>query len=83
MKRLCLTTAIGLIALGAAGAAVAQPYAIPQSGPALSYRIIRVIPNPPQSQSDTRRNSVDADPSCGAANPQGGIPTATTWGECP
>jgi hypothetical protein len=33
--------------------------------------------------SDTAQHDIPASPSCGAANPQGGIPSAVTWGDCP
>jgi hypothetical protein len=87
MKRPYLGVAALLMTVGTIGPVTAQPYTLPNNAPppdpAMSYRIIRVIPESSPSLSDTRRDSVGADPSCGAANPQGDIPTATTWGECP
>lgn len=59
------------------------------SGPAAAYQ---PLPTPtgrddfgawPYPLSDTARHDVLASPSCGAANPQGGIPTGVTWGDCP
>jgi len=83
MRSLCLAAASGLILLGAAGVAAAQPHPIPPPDPAMSYRIVRVLPDPPPPLSDTRRDGLGAEPGCGMANPQDHIPTATTWGQCP
>ena len=81
MKRLLIAGAAFVIALGTTGLAGAQPYPASPSGPAMTYTVVRVIPN--GSTDDTTRRNVSADPGCGAANPQGGIPTSVTWGDCP
>jgi hypothetical protein len=69
------------VALGSAGLAAARPPAANPSSPAISYTIVRVIPN--QQSDTTPPRPTGADPSCGAANPQGGLPTSVTWGDCP
>jgi hypothetical protein len=60
------------------------------SGPAGAYQPVPTASIPydlygpwPYSLSDTARHEVLASPSCGAADPQGGIPTSVTWGDCP
>jgi hypothetical protein len=74
--------AVFAAALFVAGAAMAQPYP-PPPDPNMSYRIVGVIPNSADPLSDTRRHSIAATPDCGATNPQGGVPSSVTWGECP
>ena len=80
MRRLLLAGAMFAMALGIATVAQAQTYPPHPTYRGMSFKIVRIIPNAP---SDTTRHSVAATPSCGAANPQGGIPTSVTWGECP
>jgi hypothetical protein len=74
MNRLLISAAAFATVLGSAGLAGAQ------SDPAMSYRVVRITP---YSLADMRRQEIPASPSCGAANPQGGVPTSVTWGQCP
>jgi len=80
MRQLSVSAMALGVALGAAAPVMAQPFPPTSADPAMSYTIVGVIPN---GLSDTRRNSIAATPDCGPANPQGGIPTSTTWGSCP
>jgi hypothetical protein len=80
MKRSLIAGAAFAMVLSSVGLAKAQPYPARPSGPAMSYTIVRVIPN---DSSNTTRRNIAADPTCGAANPQGGVPTSVTWGDCP
>jgi hypothetical protein len=80
MQRLLFAGALFATMLGMAEWAGAQPYPAQQADPPMAYRIVRIIPNPPP---DTARGDVAVTPGCGAANPQGGIPTSVTWGQCP
>jgi hypothetical protein len=78
MTRLLLAGAVLVSALGLAIPASAQPYP-PRPSEPMYYRVIRILPD----TSDTRRDPVGVSPNCGAANPQGGVPSAVTWGDCP
>jgi hypothetical protein len=75
-----LIAIMAFAAFGSPALAAAQPYPTQSTDPAMSYAIVRIIPN---SQADTRRDDVGTSPGCGAANPQGGRPSAVTWGDCP
>lgn len=80
-----LVAAVMLATIFAAtGLAGAQPYQPRRADPAMSYTIVKIIPN---SQSDlaadTRPDTVSGSPGCGPASPQGGKPNAVTWGDCP
>jgi len=78
MKRLLFAGAVFVSALGLAALASAQPNSLGFNGP-MYYRIVRIIPD----TSDTRRDALGVSANCGAANPQGGVPSAVTWGDCP
>ena len=77
MTRLLIAGAVLAATLGTATLGQAQDYPAQR---AVSYRIVRIIPNLP---SDTRRRDIAATPDCGAANPQGGMPSSVSWGGCP
>jgi hypothetical protein len=89
MKRLLVTIAVFGAALSIAGLAEAQTYypsyppfplapAMPSSMPTVSPYSARL----PDSLTGTSKPTITATPDCGAANPQGGIPSMTT-GNCP
>ncbi|HWD60312.1 MAG TPA: hypothetical protein VG308_18660 [Stellaceae bacterium] len=88
MKRSLAVGAVLVAALGIAPLAHAQPYplypppfqirpAMPESMPTVSP-YAGLIDDP----SGTARPTIAATPDCGAANPQGGIPSPVT-GTCP
>ena len=75
--------------LGLAAAANAQLYPpFPGSYQSL-YDLYPMPSTPPYGLSDaarlsgTTRHSVTTNPDCGPSNPQGGMPSAVTWGACP
>jgi len=88
MNRSLIAGAALAAMLGLAGLAQAQEDPVPPpplgsaigTGLTMTHGPYSLAPPPPVS--DTRRNAVAA-PGCGAASPQGGIPTSTTWGGCP
>ena len=86
MKRSLIAGAIFVAALGTAGLAAAQPYYPPpfQIRPALPETMPTVSPysGTLDDLSGTTKPTIAATPGCGAANPQGGIPSMVT-GTCP
>ncbi|MBV8777295.1 MAG: hypothetical protein JO032_06640 [Alphaproteobacteria bacterium] len=82
MRRLIAAALAVAAGVGAAAAAKAQLY---PPFPASTQSLYDLYPplSDPFVLSDTARRSVSADPGCGSANPQGGIPSAVTWGGCP
>jgi hypothetical protein len=85
MNRLLFAGMAFAIGLGGAAAADAQLY---PPFPGSTQSVYDLYPMPPSSpldtmRLDTTRRDVVADPGCGAANPQGGLPSAVTWGSCP
>jgi hypothetical protein len=83
MKRILLAGLTLAASLGLAAAANAQLYPpFPGSYQSL-YDLYPTLPTLPFGLSGTARHDVSADSDCGAANPQGGIPSAVTWGYCP
>ena len=73
---------LGLSSLGLAQGNPAAPPPVQSAignGPVTTYGPYSM---PPPDVVGTRRDG-PASPSCGAANPQGGAPTSTTWGSCP
>jgi hypothetical protein len=89
MKSFLVAGAIAVAALGYAAAADAQAYyplSPPfQLRPALPDSMPTVEPfsaTSPDDISGTAMHSITATPGCGAANPQGGIPSMVT-GTCP
>jgi hypothetical protein len=70
---------LGVLATLAADAAQAQLSA-PYRGSDQPRYELRIMPR--DDLGDTRRHDPMANPSCGAANPQGGIPTVFD-GSCP
>jgi len=83
MKRSLLAGAVFVAALGTAGLAEAQTAYPPpfQIRPAMPETMPTVSPYP-DDLSGTTRPTITATPDCGAANPQGGIPSMVT-GTCP
>lgn len=89
MKRLLVAGAIVAAALGCAATANAQAY-YPLSPPLrLSPAMPESMPTvepfsamAPDEVSGTAQHNITATPECGAANPQGGIPSMVT-GTCP
>jgi hypothetical protein len=89
MKRLLVAGALLAAALGFAAAADAQAY-YPLSSPfvlrpAMPESMPTVEPSwatAPDDVSGTSVHTITATPNCGAANPQGGIPSMVT-GTCP
>lgn len=89
MKRSLLAGAVVVAALGCAATADAQAY-YPlspsfQVRPAMPESMPTVEPfsaTAPDDISGTSVHTITATPGCGAANPQGGIPSMTT-GTCP
>ncbi|HZK90549.1 MAG TPA: hypothetical protein VFC56_10420 [Stellaceae bacterium] len=71
------------LAVGVGTAAVADAQTTPPVSSATTQSLYDFYPMSPSSPLDTTRRDVLANPSCGAANPQGGIPSAVTWGSCP
>jgi len=96
MMRMPMRFAAGICAaalaamLSLAGFAGAQPYYPPPYRPYPAYQPFAVQPAMPETMptwsqdemSGTAQHNIAATPDCGAANPQGGIPSMTT-GTCP
>ncbi|MFZ2004176.1 MAG: hypothetical protein WB697_14710 [Stellaceae bacterium] len=89
MKRLLAAGAMVVVALGFAATSDAQAYSpLPpplQLRPAMPESMPTVEPfsaTAPDDLSGTARHNITATPECGAANPQGGIPSMVT-GTCP
>ena len=89
MKRLLLAGAVAGTALGFAAAANAQAYPLSPTPlelrPAMPDSMPTVEPfsaTAPDDISGTAKHTITATPDCGAANPQGGIPSMVT-GTCP
>ncbi|HTZ35951.1 MAG TPA: hypothetical protein VMB84_07990 [Stellaceae bacterium] len=91
MTRFLVAAAAFAASVGLAGVADAQPIPPPPSpynsavgtGPILTYGPNTMPPPAPADVTGTARRPVAATPECGPANPQGGVPTTTTWGGCP
>ena len=82
MKRSLLAGALVVATLGIAQSAIAQVYYPPfQVRPAMPETMPTVSPYPDEL-SGTSKPTITATPDCGAANPQGGIPSMVT-GTCP
>jgi hypothetical protein len=90
MNRLLIVSAALAAMLGSAGLAQAQSNFPPPppplgsaigTGPTMTHGPYSMAP-PPPPLSGTRENPAAA-PGCGAASPQGGVPTSTNWGNCP
>jgi hypothetical protein len=79
MKRILVAGLAVTVVLGLAAGAHAQLYP-PFPG---SYQSLYDLYPTPPSPLDVGPRGIMAGPSCGAANPQGGIPTSVTWGSCP
>jgi hypothetical protein len=77
MTRSLISAAVFAAALGTAGLAQAQMSSWTSDDPTARFNLN------PSVTSDTTTRSILASPSCGAANPQGGIPSPVTWGQCP
>jgi len=87
MHRSLVGAVVLTIALGAAAAAKAQPYYYSRPfpiAPAMPESMPTVSPHGGvlDDLSGTSRPTITATPGCGAANPQGGIPSPVT-GTCP
>lgn len=87
MIRSLATGAVLAMALGAGVGAHAQPYYYPRPfpiAPAMPESMPTVSPygGTLDDLSGTSRPTITATPDCGAANPQGGIPSPVT-GTCP